>query len=104
MERNKTNNQNTKPTQEKLWTIKLLLIGGLIIAFTFIIAIELGSAVLTLCWLLSFGVTLAGFIIGFIELKRNNRALIGVIGNLVLLLLFIFLVLSSLKAPEIPLP
>ena len=98
---NNTGSQSGKPVQEKLWTIRLLLIGGILIAITFLVAINIGSGVLALCWLLSFGISLAGLVVGFVELKRNNRPLLGVIGNIVLLLLFLFLLLCSLKAPEI---
>lgn len=96
-----TTNNTEKPAQAKLWTNKLFFISGIIMAITFLIAINLGSTLLTFCRLLSIGFSLSGAIVGFIELKNNNSALLGMIGNLVLVILFIFLVLSSIKAPEI---
>ncbi|MFT6243672.1 MAG: hypothetical protein ACJA0U_003028 [Salibacteraceae bacterium] len=93
--------QNPKAPQEKLLTIKLMFIGVLLISFTFGFAIGISPDILALCWLLSFGVLLAGLIIGYVELKRNNRALIGIVGNLALLILFIVLFLSSIKSSVI---
>ena len=82
----------------------MFFIAGIMIAFTFLIAAGLGNGLLVFGWLLSFGTTLAGIIVGFIELNRTGKALLGVLGNIALLLLFIALFFSSLRSPEIQLP
>ena len=102
-------NDTKNPLQKKLWTIRLLLIGGGLIALTFLIATfweTLGfsnneTVWLALSMMISFGINLAGFILGFVERKRNpKRALFGVFGNLIFILLFIFVVAYSLSTMQ----
>lgn len=97
---------NVKPLQKKLWTIRLLIIGGALIVLTFLAAAlweVLGLTEDDTIWLavslmFAFGINLAGFISGLTELKLNRkRALFGTLGNLLLVLLFIAFVAYSIS-------
>lgn len=83
----------------------MLLVGGGINALTFLIATfweSLGFTRKETIWLAisfmtAFGVNLTGLILGFIELKKNPvRAIVGLIGNLLFVAIFILLVMYSL--------
>lgn len=96
------------PVKKKLLTITFLVIGGLIIVFTHLFAAFWGAIGLSknetiwlaLSLIISFGINLSGFIVGFVERKKNpKRALFGIIGNGLLVLFFIFIVAYSLSLP-----
>ena len=94
-----------------MWTIRLLISGGILIGLTFLAATfweAFGLTVNETIWLaismmVSFGINLAGFIIGFVERKKNpKRALFGIIGNIILVLFFISIVVYSMSLmPEV---
>lgn len=88
-------NHKIKVMQRDLWTVKLLRIGGGFFVFTTLIATFLKSSeptiiltsLLSLLLVISFGINLAGFVIGFSDRKKNYRlATIGIIGNFVFIL------------------
>lgn len=98
------NNGNKKTSPKNLWTIKLLIVGGAMIAITFLLATfweDLGltsneTVWLALSMMVAFGINLAGFIIGFFERNKNaKRALYGIIGNIILVLVFVLIVAYS---------
>lgn len=111
MEEKQKNNildtESESSLQKKLWTIRLLLVGGGMVLITFLIATlweKLGLDSSQTIWLglsmmVSFGVNLAGFIIGITERKKNRpRALVGIIGNLVFILFFVFIVSYAMNS------
>lgn len=88
----------------KLKTNKLLLISAIIILVTFIAAIfwqVLGltgkhTPILAITIMVAFGFNIAGFILGVTERKANRKkALIGIIGHLLLMTGFVILVAYS---------
>ncbi|MCJ8288401.1 MAG: hypothetical protein HRT58_00100 [Crocinitomicaceae bacterium] len=92
------------PLVKRLWTIRLLIIGGGIIVTTFFIGtfwrtFGLSSDVnvlLALSMMIAFGINLAGLIVGFVEKHKNLRkAMLGIIGNLMFILLFFSMVAYS---------
>ena len=96
---------NIEPRQHKMWTIRFLIAGGSIIVVTFLISTfwtELGldrdaTIILPAPLMISFGLNISGFITGIQERKINKkRALIGIVGNLLCLLFFIFVVAYSI--------
>lgn len=101
---------NPKPFARKLWTIRLFIAGGILIVLTFLFAsfweaLGLSSSsliLLALCQILSFGINIAGLIFGFVEKKKNPKwAVIGIIGNLILILFFISIIAYAMSVmPE----
>ncbi len=98
---------NSEPLQKRLWAIRLLIIGGGIIAATFLVATfwetlglnEDQTVWLALSQTIAFGINLAGLILGFVERKRNKkRSLVGIIGNLVFILLFVSIIVYSFSS------
>ena len=96
---------SNEPQKKKFLTIRLLIIGGSIIALTFIAStfwVELGlgsgtTVLLPLFLMVAFGINIAGFIHGLsIRKKHKKQALIGIIGNLLCILFFIFIVVYSI--------
>ena len=90
-----------------LWTIRLLITSVIITALTFLLAtfwLELGFNRADTIWLalslmISFGINIAGLIFGAIERKYNKKkALIGIIGNALLIVLFLLIVVYSIFA------
>ena len=102
-------NKDTKPLHKKLWTIRLLIIGGGLIALTFLIATfweTLGldgrhSIWLPVSMMIAFGINVAGCIMGLTERKKNKRrALVGILGNLLLILFFLAIVGYSISTMQ----
>lgn len=96
---------NTTTRAKKLWTIRFLIIGTLIIVATFVAATfweAMGLTTYETIWLaltmiLAFLVNITGFIVGFLERKKNSkRAIFGIIGNGLLVLFFLMIVVYSL--------
>ena len=99
-------NSSNHSISQKLWSIRLLIIGVVMIVSTFLIATfweVIGLTRTETIWLaislmVSFGINLAGFIIGFLERKKNpKKALIGIIGNGVFVLLLFSIVVFSIS-------
>jgi hypothetical protein len=84
----------------KLKTNKLLIISVILIVGTFILAMfteDLGinknvDPYLVFPYLIAFGLNITGLIFGLSEKKENGKkSIIGIIGNLILLIMFITL-------------
>jgi hypothetical protein len=89
----------------KLKTNKLLIISLILIIGTFILAMfteDLGISkkidpYLVFPYLIAFGLNIAGLIFGISEKKENGKKyLIGIYGNLILLIMFISLVVFAI--------
>ncbi|MEQ8358487.1 MAG: hypothetical protein RH860_03300 [Cytophagales bacterium] len=86
-------------------TLRLLIISIIVFSLTLITATfwnKIGmtdeqTPILALIIMIAFGLNIAGLIFGFSE-KRNNKkkALIGIIGNSALILIYLGLVISAL--------
>ena len=96
--------KQSTPEVKGLWTIKLFLTGGAIILLVFIMALLWGPfglnpnnmIFLALALMIAFGINIAGTIFGFAELKKNkNRSLIGIMGNIILMIFFLMIVLLA---------
>ena len=89
---------------KKTKTFKLFIISGSIILLTFIIAtfwnaLRLGSNKIPLAMavMFSFGISIAGIIIGISELKlyENKKLWISLIGHSLIIFLFLALMISA---------
>lgn len=98
-------NKNSQPIQKKFWSIRLLVVATSIMLATFVIGVfwqKIGISQENLIWLavsfmVAFGVNIAGIILGFLETNRNLfKALIGIIGNLLEIIILISLIVYSL--------
>ena len=84
---------------KELWTIRLLLLTVLLTAFNLIVLTLDGTIRIPHRYQMllppfsipiAFVSSIAGFVVGFYERKKNKRqALFGIIGNLVILILYI---------------
>lgn len=90
---------------EKLKSIKYLFVSSLIIILTLIIAsfwesLNLGENkfLLAISIIIAFIISLIGLIIGVKEIKYNKtgKAWTGIIGNLIVIFFFVFIVIYSL--------
>lgn len=95
------NQESNQPSINKLWTTKLLVISGSSILFILLLATfwnALGLHQKSTIWLavglmVAFGMNIAGFVLGLLERKKNfKKAWVGMIGHLVLILLFVLMV------------
>ncbi|KJF42062.1 hypothetical protein [Draconibacterium sediminis] len=91
---------------DKSKSFQLFILSFIIIGLTFLIAtfwdmLELGAnkIPLAISMTITFGISIAGVILGITELKKakEKKKWIGVIGNMLVLLLFIFMIIFSLK-------
>lgn len=91
------------------WSIVLLIVGGGIDILTYIVASfwevlglsSNGTIWLALLMMIAFGLNLAGLIVGFFEIRKSrNKAIIGIVGNLLFILFFFFVVGYSLFGLE----
>ena len=89
---------------KKSKTFKLFIISGSIILLTFIIAtfwntLSLGNNKMPLALgvMLSFGISIAGIIIGISELKlyENKKLWIALIGHSLIIILFLSIMISA---------
>jgi glucan phosphoethanolaminetransferase (alkaline phosphatase superfamily) len=99
------NSQNQFRTKKTSWSIRLFIIGLFLMVVTFTIAIiweRLGLTSDQTIWLalsltLVFGFNFLGLILGFFEFRRSRqKAIFGIVGNLVLIGFFVSLVIYSL--------
>lgn len=89
----------TKSKTFNLFLFSAIIIGITLLIATFWNALRLGSnkIPLAISIMISFGISIAGLILGLTELKQANtwNIRIGLIGNILVILFFIFMVIYS---------
>lgn len=93
--------QKVKP----VWSLRLFLFSLSLVVLTFLLAtfwIELGFTDDQTIWLaliltIAFGISIAGCVMGFFERTKNRiRSIIGIVGNVLLILSYFGLIAYSL--------
>ncbi len=91
----------TKSKTFNLFLLSIIIIGLTLLIATFWNALGLASnkIPLAISIMISFGISIAGLILGLTELKQSKtqKIWIGLIGNILVILFFIFMIIYSLN-------